>query len=132
MLVRGGYATGATLAVVPTHIGRYEVLGQLGAGGMGTVYLARDPGGDTVAVKMVHERLVADAGFLARFAVEVAAARRVAGFCTARVLDADVRPPRPFLVTEYVPGPTLAQVCRSRAGCRRPRSRRSASGWRLR
>ena len=74
----------------PTQVGRYVLSGRLGAGGMGTVYLARaQGGGPLVAVKVVHPELALDPEFRARFAGEVAAARRVAPFCTARVVDAD-------------------------------------------
>jgi eukaryotic-like serine/threonine-protein kinase len=96
--------------VDPTSVGRYALLGRLGAGGMGTVYLGRDSTGSTVAVKLLHKRLARDPEFLARFAAEAAAARRVAGFCTARVIEADVRGRRPYLVTEYVDGPSLHDV----------------------
>ncbi|MEV6343472.1 serine/threonine protein kinase [Actinoplanes sp. NPDC051851] len=92
----------------PTHIGEYEVLGRLGAGGMGVVYLARSRSGRRVAVKVVHEALARDAAFRGRFRDEVARARQVPPFCTAEVLDADPEAPQPYLVVEYVEGPTLA------------------------
>ncbi len=88
-------------------VGRYRIVRRLGAGGMATVYLANDKRGRTVAVKVLHEHLRDDPVFRGRFAQEVTAARRVASFCTARVLDAHVRGPTPFLVTEYVDGMSL-------------------------
>lgn len=92
----------------PRRVGRYLLSGRLGAGGMGTVYLARaDGGGPPVAVKVVHPELAGDLVFRARFADEVAAARRVAPFCTARVLDADPAAAPPYLVTEFVDGVPL-------------------------
>lgn len=92
----------------PTRVGRYVLSGRLGAGGMGTVYLARAAGGGPlVAVKVVHPELAGDPEFRARFADEVAAARRVAPFCTARVLDADPSARSPYLVTEFVDGVPL-------------------------
>ncbi|HEY0638999.1 MAG TPA: protein kinase, partial [Pseudonocardiaceae bacterium] len=98
----------------PRSIGDYTLLARLGAGGMGRVYLARDRAGAQVAVKVLHDSLAGDPRFLARFADEAAAAARVAGFCTARVVRASVSGPRPFLVTEYVEGPTLAAVLAAR------------------
>jgi hypothetical protein len=92
----------------PRSIGRYGLTGRLGAGGMGTVYLGRAlGGGPLVAVKIVHPELADDPEFRARFADEVAAARRVAPFCTARVLDADPAARAPYLVTEFVDGVPL-------------------------
>jgi len=88
-------------------IGPYRIVRRLGTGGMGTVFLARDRAGRPVAVKVLHEHLREDAALRQRFAHEVAAARRVAGFCTARVLDADLHGRRPYLVTEYVDGMSL-------------------------
>lgn len=94
----------------PTSVGRYVLLGRLGAGGMGTVYLGRDGAGGMVAVKLLHERLAQDPEFLARFAAEATAASRVAGFCTAQVIEAVTRRQQPYLVTEFVDGPSLQQV----------------------
>jgi len=94
----------------PVAVGPYRVLGRLGAGGMGTVYLAEAADGTRVAVKVGRAELAEDTSFLARFRREVEAARRVAGFCTARVLDADLDGPRPYLVTEYVNGVRLDHV----------------------
>ncbi len=89
----------------PARIGDYTVLGRLGRGAMGVVYLARSPGGRLVAVKVVRPELADDPGFRDRFRQEVAAMRAVGGFWTAAVVDAD--PGGPWLATEYVPGPTL-------------------------
>ena len=92
----------------PRRVGRYLLSGRLGAGGMGTVYLGRhESGGPPVAVKVVHAELAGEPDFRARFADEVAAARRVAPFCTARVLDADPAARPPYLVTEFVDGVPL-------------------------
>ena len=93
----------------PRSIGRYGLTGRLGTGGMGTVYLGRAlAGGPRVAVKVVHPELADDPEFRARFADEVAAAWRVAPFCTARVLDADPAARAPYLVTEFVDGVPLS------------------------
>ncbi|MCM3885016.1 serine/threonine protein kinase [Frankia sp. R82] len=74
---------------------------------MGTVYLARSPGGADVALKIIRSSLAADPEFRARFRDEVDAARRVAPFCTAQVLDADPDARSPYLVTEYIDGVRL-------------------------
>ncbi|MFF3493324.1 serine/threonine-protein kinase [Streptomyces sp. NPDC002795] len=96
----------------PARIGSYLLLGRLGAGGMGRVYLARSEGGRTVAVKVVHEEHVADARFRARFRREIEAARRVGERYTAPVLDADPDADRPWVATGYVPGLSLEQAVR--------------------
>ncbi|MER5948597.1 protein kinase [Streptomyces sp. NPDC001904] len=97
----------ATGAGDPEHIGPYRVVGRLGAGGMGRVYLARSKGGRAVAVKVVRPELAEDGEFRARFAREVAAARRVNGVFTAGVVDADTEADPPWLATAYVPGLSL-------------------------
>ncbi|MGG2466022.1 serine/threonine-protein kinase [Streptomyces sp. RGM 3693] len=96
----------------PPRIGPYLLLGRLGAGGMGRVYLARSEGGRTVAVKVVHEEHVADAQFRARFRREIDAARRVGERHTAPVLDADPDADQPWVATGYVPGLSLEQIVR--------------------
>lgn len=94
----------------PRVIGAYRLLGRLGAGGMGRVYLGRSAGGRTVAVKSVHARLAADDRFRARFRREVESARRVGGAWTAPVLDADPDAPVPWVATGYVAGPSLTRA----------------------
>ncbi|MGC4957451.1 serine/threonine-protein kinase [Actinomadura citrea] len=92
----------------PRAIGRYTLSARLGAGGMGQVFLGSSPGGRPVAVKLVHPGFAADAEFRRRFKREVEAARQVGGFHTAPVVDADPEADIPWLVTAYVPGPSLA------------------------
>ncbi|MFG2722965.1 protein kinase [Streptomyces sp. NPDC048416] len=94
----------------PRTIGAYRLLGRLGAGGMGRVYLGRSAGGRTVAVKVVHPHFALDAQFRARFRHEVEAARRVGGEWTAPVLDADPEAPVPWVATGYVAGPSLTRA----------------------
>ncbi|WP_314252091.1 protein kinase domain-containing protein [Streptomyces kutzneri] len=96
----------------PTSLGegRYRLVGRLGQGGMGVVYLGRSRSGRAVAVKVVRPELSTEPGFRRRFADEVAAARRVGGFHTAPVVDADPDGDPAWLVTAFVPGPTLQAV----------------------
>ncbi|MGW2297327.1 serine/threonine-protein kinase [Streptomyces violaceorubidus] len=91
----------------PTAVGPYRLLGRLGSGGMGRVYLGRSSGGRTVAVKIVHPHFALDEEFRARFRREVAAARRVCGAWTAPVLDADPEARVPWVATAYAAGPSL-------------------------
>ncbi|MFD3707548.1 protein kinase [Nocardia sp. NPDC058658] len=93
----------------PRRIGDYRLLGVLGAGGMGKVYLGRNPGGRTVAVKVIRPDLI-DGEFRARFRREVAAAQSVGGAFTAPVLDADVDAEAPWLATGYVAGISLTDA----------------------
>ncbi|KOX19779.1 serine/threonine protein kinase [Streptomyces sp. NRRL F-6491] len=90
---------------------------------MGTVYLARSRGGRAVAVKVARPELASDPSFRARFRAEVAAARRVGGFHTAQVVDADPDAEAPWLATAYVPGPTLAGLVTAEGPMDEPRLR---------
>ncbi|MEU2297694.1 serine/threonine-protein kinase [Streptomyces antibioticus] len=94
----------------PRQVGRYRIVGRLGAGGMGRVYLGRSPGGRPVAVKVVRPELAEEPGFAKRFAREVTAARRVNGFFTAAVVDADPQGDPAWLATAYMPGPSVAEA----------------------
>ncbi|MET7981400.1 MULTISPECIES: serine/threonine-protein kinase [unclassified Streptomyces] len=94
----------------PRRIGPFEVLGRLGAGGMGLVYLARSASGRRVAIKTVRTELAEDQLFRVRFSREVEAARAVSGFYTAAVVDADARAAVPWLATAYVPAPSLEEI----------------------
>ena len=94
----------------PRQVGGYTLLARLGSGGMGDVYLGRSLSGRQVAVKVIRADLAGDPTFRARFAREVAAARRVSGAFTAPVIDADPDAPVPWLATDYVPGPSLGDA----------------------
>ncbi|GAA3115547.1 serine/threonine-protein kinase [Streptosporangium carneum] len=91
-------------------LGPYNLLSTLGAGGFGEVHLALDPDGRTVAVKILHPHVAADATALTRLAREVETMRRVEGAHVAEVLDASMENPRPYIVTRYVQGRPLSAV----------------------
>jgi serine/threonine protein kinase len=97
----------------PRQIGVYRLVGRLGGGGMGQVFLGVSPGGRPVAVKVIRPELAADSEFIQRFAREVDAARRVGGFHTAPVVDADPYDDQPWMVTAYIAGPSLQAVVTS-------------------
>ncbi|MFB4289665.1 serine/threonine-protein kinase [Nonomuraea sp. ATR24] len=86
----------------PQYLGTYWLAGRLGAGGQGVVYEGYAEDGARVAIKVLHSDQ--DAGQLAK---EAAAAQRVASFCTARVIEARLDGARPYIVSEYVAGPSL-------------------------
>jgi hypothetical protein len=94
----------------PHEIGPYRLLGQLGSGGLGQVFLGMSTGGRPIAVKVIRPELADDPGFRAQLRLEVAAAQRVNGLYTALVVDADLDGPSPWLATAYVYGPSLADV----------------------
>ena len=94
----------------PQRVGHYVLRGRLGIGPMGQVYLASSSGGRMVAVRVIPANLAEDAGFRARLAREVFAARKVASRFTAQIVDADLEGPAPWLVTGYVPGPSLSDA----------------------
>ncbi len=97
----------------PERIGPFALLGRLGAGAMGQVYLGRSQAGRLVAVKTIKIELAEEPGFRDHFAHEVAAARRVSGMFTAAVVAADPEADVPWLATAYVPVPSLSRLVRS-------------------
>ncbi|MFF3785487.1 protein kinase [Streptomyces sp. NPDC001933] len=99
----------------PRAIGAYRLLGRLGAGGMGQVYLARSDRGRTVAIKLVRGELAEEQEFRDRFRHEVRAARQVGSVWTAPVLDADTEAAVPWVATGYVAGPSLHATVTGRA-----------------
>ena len=94
----------------PERIGPYAIIGKLGAGAMGQVFLARSTAGRLVAVKTIRVELAEEPGFRARFAREVAAASRVSGVFTAAVIEANPDADLPWVATAYVPAPSLSTL----------------------
>lgn len=97
----------ALLAEDPEAVGPYRLEGRLGVGGQGTVYVGRGDDGGLVAVKLLHPHLMAERQAQQRFLREVETAKRVAPFCTAQVLDFGFAGARPYIVSEFVDGPSL-------------------------
>ncbi|MFC4049221.1 serine/threonine-protein kinase [Actinomadura syzygii] len=98
----------------PTELGPYRLVGRLGRGGMGTVYLGTDRAGRRVAVKVINRELAGEAAFRDRFRREVTAARQVRRFCTAPVMDAELDHDPLYVVTEYIEGPSLERAVAER------------------
>src|SRR5580658_11352957 len=96
----------------PVSVGGYRLLGRLGAGGMGQVFLGVSPSGRRVAVKLIHPVHAGTEQFRERFAREIEAARRVGGFHTASVVDADPQADPPWMVTAYIQGRSLQDTVR--------------------
>ncbi|WP_406835244.1 bifunctional serine/threonine-protein kinase/ABC transporter substrate-binding protein [Streptomyces sp. AHU1] len=94
----------------PARIADHRLLGRLGAGGMGVVYLARSPGGALVALKVLLAEYAEEPGFKGRFRREVEVARRVDSPSVVPLVDADPDAESPWLATAFVPGPSLAEA----------------------
>ncbi|MEU4882195.1 serine/threonine-protein kinase [Streptomyces althioticus] len=112
----------------PIRLGPYRVHGVLGEGGMGKVYVGRDGEGRVAAVKVLHPHLAHDAGLARRFVREAQMARTVTSATVARVLDARTEDGRPWIATEFLAGPTLADVVGSHGPLDEPTVRALAAG----
>lgn len=112
----------------PRSLGGHRIVDRLGAGGMGVVYRARSRSGREVAVKVVHAQYAEDPVFRTRFRQEIEAVRRVSGAFTAPVVDADPEAARPWMATQYVPAPSLADRIRADGPLRGEELRRLALG----
>ncbi len=97
----------------PRVIGPYRLSALLGSGSMGRVYLGLSADGQPKAVKVIRAELAADREFRTRFRHEVAAARKVTGTFTAQVVDADPDGPVPWVASDYIAGPSLAEAVSS-------------------
>jgi hypothetical protein len=95
---------------MPDRLGPYHLLERIGEGGMGVVFMARDAGGRTVALKILRSVVAGDPTARHRLAREVETMRRVRSPYVAEVIDADLAGDVPYIVTRYVPGRTLDQV----------------------
>ncbi|WP_068927964.1 serine/threonine-protein kinase [Planobispora rosea] len=113
----------------PARIGHHRIIGRLGAGGQGVVYLAESPSGERVAVKLLRTGVGdSDSAGLREFHREIELALRVKAFCTAQVLEHGEFGGMPYIVSEYVDGPSLARVISERGVLRGTELRRLAVG----
>ncbi|GAA2205832.1 hypothetical protein GCM10009850_012900 [Nonomuraea monospora] len=111
----------------PAQVGGHRIVGRLGVGGQGVVYLGELPDGTRVAIKMLGDGLD-DPDARVRFRQEIEYARRVKAFCTAQVLASGEFGDTPYVVSEYVDGPALADVILERGPLRGAELRRLAIG----
>uniref|UniRef100_UPI00117A8B25 serine/threonine-protein kinase n=1 Tax=Kineosporia sp. A_224 TaxID=1962180 RepID=UPI00117A8B25 len=102
----------------PLEVDGYRVVRRLAQGGQGVVYLARTPDDDLVALKLLHPGWLEEPSARERLVKEIGAARTVARFCVAQVLDAKVDGDTPYIVSEFVEGPSLSQHVKERGPLR--------------
>ncbi|MFC4586644.1 serine/threonine-protein kinase [Sphaerisporangium corydalis] len=94
----------------PQQLGPFRLAGRVGEGGQGVVYLGQDEAGERAAVKLLHVKFTGDLTARSRFARELKAAERVASFCTARVIAADLDGDTPYIASEYIEGRSLRET----------------------
>ncbi|MFB4288485.1 serine/threonine-protein kinase [Nonomuraea sp. ATR24] len=97
----------------PTQLGSFRLSGRIGEGGQGIVYLGVNDAGEQAAVKLLHVKFSGDTVARSRFARELKAAQRVASFCTARVMEADLDGDTPYIASEYIDGRPLRELVES-------------------
>lgn len=115
----------------PSHVGAYELLGRVGEGGQGSVFLGVSPSGERVAVKLLRQSPGTEEGRTGTAPGplrEIEILRRVAPFCTAQVVETGMLGTRPYIISEYIAGPTLQQVVDTEGPLREARLRRLAVG----
>ncbi|MET7332385.1 serine/threonine-protein kinase [Nonomuraea sp. NPDC005650] len=94
----------------PTQLGSFRLSGRIGEGGQGIVYLGVNDNGEQAAIKLLHVKFTGDTIARSRFARELKAAKRVASFCTARVMEADLDGNTPYIASEYIDGRPLREI----------------------
>lgn len=97
----------------PSQLGSFTLSGRIGEGGQGIVYLGADDQGERAAIKLLHVKFSGDTTARSRFARELKAAQRVASFCTARVIEADLEGNTPYIASEYIDGFSLRDLVES-------------------
>lgn len=112
----------------PRQLGQFRVVGRIGEGGQGIVYLGENPEGERAAIKLLHVKFSGDAIARSRFAREARAAQRVASFCTAGVVDVDLEGDTPYIASEYIEGRSLREVVEAEGPLRGTALQRLAIG----
>ncbi|MFD0888420.1 serine/threonine-protein kinase, partial [Streptosporangium algeriense] len=112
----------------PHQLGQFRIVGRIGEGGQGIVYLGETPEGERAAIKLLHVKFSGDTIARSRFAREARAARRVASFCTAGVIDVDLEGDTPYIASEYIEGRSLREVVEAEGPLRGTALQRLAVG----
>ncbi|MEV0591921.1 protein kinase domain-containing protein [Nonomuraea cavernae] len=94
----------------PGELGSFRLSGRIGEGGQGIVYLGVNEQDEQAAIKLLHIKFSGDTIARSRFARELKAAQRVASFCTARVIEADLDGDTPYIASEYIDGRALRDI----------------------